>query len=63
MFITIINVDCLKCLKTQFALHGRCATSNVGQFIRSLIALYFWDRVDLLSGVGTVLSLFAEETR
>ena len=32
------------------------------EFIRSLIALYFWDRVDLLSGVGTVLSLFAEET-
>ena len=28
MFITIINVDCLKCLKTQFALHGRCETSN-----------------------------------
>ena len=28
MFITIINVDCFKCLKTQFALHGRCETSN-----------------------------------
>ena len=39
MFITIINVDCLKCLKTQFATHGRCATSNGSKFIISIIFL------------------------